>query len=94
MLFLVISNPAAARPSEIAADRRRFWEWLSPLQEAGTVRFCHPRMGRGAVALFDVDSAETLHGHLTAWSEMIPATFDVLLLVDVEFQKRLIDENR
>jgi hypothetical protein len=93
MLFLVISHPAAARPSDIAGDRRRFWDWLAPLEEAGTVRFCDPRVGRGAVALFDVDSAEMLHGHLTAWSEMIPAAFDVYPLVDVEYQKRLIDDS-
>ncbi|MGE0538616.1 MAG: DUF3303 family protein [Dehalococcoidia bacterium] len=92
MLFLVISHPAAARPSDVAADRRRFWDWLAPLEAAGTVRFCHPRVGRGAVALFDVDSTETLHGHLTVWAEMIPATFDVLPLVDVEYQKRLIED--
>jgi len=90
MLFLVISHPAPARSSEVAAARRAFWDWVAPLQAAGTVRFCYPRLGRGAVALFDVDSAETLQGHLTGWAELIPATFDVLPLVDVEYQKRLV----
>jgi hypothetical protein len=94
MLFLVISHPAAARPSEVAAARRAFWDWVAPLQEAATVRFCYPRVGRGAIALFDVDSPETLQGHLTAWADMIPATFDVLPLVDVEFQKRLVEDTR
>jgi len=90
MIVLVISHPAAARPSTVASDRLAFWEWIAPLQEAGIVRFCYPRLGRGAVALFDVPSAELLQGHLTAWAELIPATFDVLPLVDVEYQKRLV----
>ena len=95
MLFLVISHPAAARPSEVAASRRAFWEWVAPLEAAGTVRYCYPRVGRGAVALFDVDSNETLQGYLTGWAEVVPATFDVLPLVDVAYQRRLIgDEGR
>ncbi len=94
MLVLVISHPAPARPSEVAADRRAFWDWIEPLQEAGTVRFCYPRLGRGAVALFDLPSVEALQGHLTAWAELIPATFDVLPLVDVAYQKRLVSGER
>lgn len=89
-LFLVISHPAAARPSEVAPQRAAFWDWLAPLEDSGTVRYCYPRLGRGAVALFEVDSTETLQGHLTTWSELIPATFDVHALVDVEYQKRLV----
>jgi hypothetical protein len=90
MLFLAISHPAAARPSTVAASRRAFWDWVEPLKAAGTVKYCYPRLGRGAVALFDVDRAEMLQGHLTAWSEIIPATFDVFPLVDVAYQKRLV----
>lgn len=90
MLFLVISHPAPTRPSAVAADRRAFWEWLAPLEEAGVVRFCHPKVGRGAVALFDVESIEALQGHVTAWAELIPAAFDVVPLVDVAYQKRLV----
>jgi len=90
MLFLVISSPAPARPSQVAQDRRAFWEWLAPLEADGTVRFCYPKLGRGAAALFAVDSVESLQGHLTAWAEMIPATFEVVPLVDVAYQRRLI----
>lgn len=90
MLFLVISHPAPARPSDVAAQRRTFWEWVAPLEADGTVSYCYPRLGRGAVALFSVDTAETLHGHLTAWAELIPATFTVEALVDVAYQKALV----
>ena len=92
MLFLVISHPAAAHPSAVAAARRAFWSWIAPLEAAGTVRYCYPRLGRGAVALFEVDSTESLQGYLTAWSELIPATFDVLPLVNVAYQRRLIGD--
>jgi hypothetical protein len=94
MLFLVISQPAPARPSTVAAGRRAFWDWVAPLEATGAVKYCYPKLGRGAVVLFEVDSAETLQGHLTAWAEIIPATFEVHALVDVGFQRRLIAEER
>jgi hypothetical protein len=90
MLFLVISSPAPARPSEVTARRAAFWGWVAPLEADGTVRYCYPKLGRGAVALFEVDSIETLQGHLTEWAELIPATFEVLPLVDVAYQRRLV----
>lgn len=92
MLFLVISHPAAARPSEVAVYRRAFWGWVAPLEAVGTVRYCYPRLGRGAVALFELDSTEALQGYLTQWAEIIPATFDVLPLVDVAYQRRLVGD--
>ena len=90
MLFLVLSHPAADRPSSVAPYRAAYWDWVAPLEAAGTVKYCYPRLGRGAVALFEVDNTETLQGHLTAWAEIIPATFDVYPLVDVAYQKRLV----
>ena len=50
--------------------------------DRGLARFFFARTGRGAVALFDVDSNETLHVLLTEWAEMIPAEFDVYPLID------------
>ena len=38
------------------------------------------------------DSTETLQGYLTEWAEIIPATFDVLPLVDRAHQRRLIGD--
>ena len=90
MIALVNSYPLPARPSAAAADRSAVWEWLAPLESEGTVRYFYPKLGRGAVALFDVDSAETLQGHLTQWAEFVPCTFEVTLLVDVAYQKRLV----
>jgi hypothetical protein len=90
MLALVNSYPLPARPSLVAADRRAGWDWLAPLQAEGTIRYFYPKLGRGAVALFEVDSAETLQGYLTQWAEFVPCTFDVTLLVDVAYQKKLV----
>ncbi len=55
---------------------------------AGEGEICH----RGVVALFEVDSNETLQGYLTGWAEIIPATFDVLPLMDRTYQRQLIDD--
>lgn len=82
MLFAVISEPLPGRPSEAAPSRQRYWEWLAPLQTAGTVRHIYARTGRGALAVLEVDSHETLHRLLNEWAEIIPAQFDVLPLID------------
>jgi muconolactone delta-isomerase len=66
----------------MAARRRRYWEWLAPLQRGGVCKWTYARTGRGAVAVFDVDSNETLHRLLNEWAEIIPATFDLYPLID------------
>ena len=53
MLFLVISEPRPEAPSSVAGSRKRYWEWIAPLQESGQVRSVYARAGRGAVVLFD-----------------------------------------
>ncbi len=90
MLFLVISTPAPTRPSAVVARRQEYWEWIRPLMEDGTVRHVWARVGRGAVALFDVDSNETLHRHMNAWSDIIPAEFAVYPLVDTAAAKAFL----
>ncbi len=82
MLFLVISTPRPERPSEVRDARQQFWVWLEPLLGNGTARFCYPRPGRGAAALFDVDSNDTLHRLLNEWAEQIPATYEIYPLIE------------
>ncbi|MEO9189289.1 MAG: muconolactone Delta-isomerase family protein [Acetobacteraceae bacterium] len=82
MLFAVLSEPLPTRPSEAAANRRRYWEWARPLQEAGTMRHVWARAGRGALAVFEVDGNATLHRLLNEWAEIVPARFDVYPLLD------------
>lgn len=82
MLFLVISTPRPEPPTSIVASRQRYWTWLAPLQANGTCKAIWARVGRGAVAVFDVDSNETLHRLMNEWADIIPATFEVHPLVD------------
>lgn len=94
MIVMVNSYPLPVRPSVAAPDRSAVWDWLAPLVEDGTVECFYPKPGRGAVAVFHVDSAETLQGHLTEWAERVPCTFEVTLLVDVAYQKRMVGHTR
>jgi muconolactone delta-isomerase len=90
MLVLVISEPVPVPPSNVAADRQRFWHWIEPLIARGEVKTVHAKVGRGAVVLFDVDSNETLHRYLTEWSDMVPARFDTHLLIDPGAAQRFL----
>ena len=47
--------------------------------------------GRGAVAIFDVDSNDVLHRLLNEWSEIMPAKFDIYPLLDSESIKSFLD---
>ena len=82
MLFLVISTPRPDRPSAVAAARRKWWKWMQPLLTGGLARTHYARVGRGAVALFDVDSTATLHRLINEWSEIVPAHYDVYPLLE------------
>ncbi len=90
VLFLVISAPRPERPSEWAAARRKSWDWWEPLQRKGIVKWYHARVGRGAVALFDVESHEQLHELLNGWSELIPVALDVYPLIDIAASKKFL----
>jgi muconolactone delta-isomerase len=82
MLFLVISTPRPERPSEVAATRQKFWPWIAEHQADGVCRHIYARVGRGAVAVFDVPDNDTLHRILGEWAEIVPAQFDTYPLID------------
>ena len=88
MLFLVISEPRAERPSEARASRLRYWEWLDARLADGIVRQAYPKIGRGMVAIFDVPDHETLSGHLSDWAEMVPAQFALYPLLSPDSVRR------
>jgi hypothetical protein len=92
MLFLVISEPRPERPSSVTTARQSYWTWVQPLIDKGEVRSVHAKVGRGAVVLFDVPSNETLHAHLNAWADIIPATFQVHALIDPASARRFLGE--
>jgi hypothetical protein len=91
MLFLVISDPRPEPPGSVAAARQSFWRWVAPLRESGEVRSIHAKVGRGAVALFDVPSNEALHRRLNQWADIIPARFDVHALIDPDAAQRFLN---
>ena len=92
MLFLVISEPRPEPPSSVAAQRKRYWDWIAPLLESGEARSVHAKVGRGAVVLFDVPSNERLHQRLNEWADIIPAHFEIHALIDPDAAKALLDQ--
>jgi len=92
MLFLVISEPRPEPPSSVADQRNRFWDWVAPLHASGEVRSVHAKVGRGAVALFDVPSNECLHQRLNEWADIIPARFEVHALIDPDAARAFLNQ--
>ena len=90
MLFLVISTPRPEKPSEVAQQRQSFWPWITAYQASGVCRQIYARVGRGAVAILDVESNEALHRILNEWADIIPAHFDTYPLVDLDATKRML----
>jgi muconolactone delta-isomerase len=90
MLFLVISTPRPERPSDFPELRQSFWPWIAKYEANGVCRDIYARVGRGAVAIFDVESNEALHQILNDWADIIPAHFDTYPLVDLEARKRML----
>ena len=91
MLFLVISEPRPEPPSSVTSQRKRYWDWVAPLQASGEVRSIHAKVGRGAVVLFDVASNERLHQRLNEWADIIPAHFQVHALIDPDAAKAFLN---
>ena len=90
MLFLVVSTPRPERPSELAQTRQSFWPWIAQYEARGICRQIYARVGRGAVAVFDVADNNALHQILNEWADIIPAQFDTYPLIDVEAAKRML----
>lgn len=90
MLFLVISEPRPERPSDVAKARQGFWPWMETYQAKGICKHIYPRVGRGAVAILDVESNEVLHRVLNEWADIIPARFDTYPLVDLAATKAVL----
>jgi len=94
MLYLVISSPRPERPSAVARSRRRFWRWIDPLRKSGACRLVHARPGRGAIALFELDSHEALHALLNEWADIIPAQFELYPLLEAAAARRYLGRRK
>jgi muconolactone delta-isomerase len=90
MLFLVISTPRPERPTELARSRQSFWPWIGKYEASGGCKHIYARVGRGAVAIFDVESNAALHLILNEWADIIPAHFDTYPLVELDATKRML----
>jgi muconolactone delta-isomerase len=94
MLMMVITTPRADPPSTMTRRRQKLWRWIAPKLKARRVHWIYARPGRGAVALFDVESHEQLHVLLNEWAEIIPATFELLPLIDAAAAQRYLAKKR
>ena len=81
-LFLVVSTQTRASvraglaPSGLLA-------WIGKYQASGICKHIYPRVGRGAVAVFEVEANEVLHRILNEWADIMPAGFDLYPLVEL-----------
>lgn len=90
MLFLVVSTPRPERPSDLVGRRQSFWPWIAEHQARGACRHIYARVGRGAVAVFDVADNEALHRILNEWADIIPAHFDTYPLIEGGAAQRML----
>ena len=90
MLFLVVSTPRPERPSELAQARQSFWPWIAEYEARGVCRHVYARVGRVAIAVFDVAETNTLHRILNEWADIIPAHFETYPLLEAEAAKRML----
>jgi muconolactone delta-isomerase len=90
MLFLVVSTPRPERSSDVAKARQSFWPWISAYEKRGVCRHIYARVGRGAVAVFDVEGNDALHRILNEWTDIIPAHFDTYPLIDTDAARQML----
>jgi hypothetical protein len=70
--------------------RQLFWPWIAGYQARGVCRHIYARVGRSAVAVFDVEDNDAIHRVLNEWADIIPAHFDTYPLIDVEAAKQML----
>ena len=83
MLYLVISNPQFAKPSDVTNARAEFRQWIEDLKLRKKVINTYHKIGKGSVVLFDVSSNDELHEIMTMWLSIVPVpiTYDIIPLV-------------
>ena len=89
MLFLVISTPMAQKPSLARENQKQWWDWAKPLSSAGIAKHIYTKLGRGAVVTFEVDKHEDIHKLVNQWAELVPATFEVIALLEKDHQEKI-----
>ena len=92
MIFLVISSPELVKPSLAKEQRKKYWPWAQDKLDRGLAKSFYARTGRGAVAIFNVGSNETLHELLNEWSEIVPATFQIYPLIEPDSIAKFLEK--
>ena len=90
MLFLVITTPPPTLPKEVKSIRLQLRAWLKDLKAKKKVITFYPRVGRGAVVIFDVASNDELHELMTQWLNILPVNFDIYPLPTPSFQEEVL----
>ena len=95
MLYLVISTPLPTKPSEVRINRQKLWEWAQPLIDQQIIkdRCMYAKVGRGAIALFDVSSHGELNNYISQWLEIIPAEMQIIPLLSQEVTHRFLSDH-
>jgi hypothetical protein len=63
---------------------------MARYEAQGVCRQVYARVGRGAVAILDVEDNDALHRILNEWADIIPAHFQTYPLIDAAAAKRML----
>ncbi|MFQ5998415.1 MAG: DUF3303 family protein [Candidatus Bathyarchaeia archaeon] len=85
-----MSTPKPAKPAEVAEARMGFLNYTEELKKTRKLLSFYPRVGRGAVAILDVESNDELHEFLNKWLTFVEVYFDVYPLVEPEKVKNIL----
>jgi muconolactone delta-isomerase len=90
MLYLVVSDPHPSRPEDVKDQRLEWRKWLADLKSRHKVVSFYPKVGRGAVVIFDLSSNDELHILLTQWLNLVPASFTIQPLATPTEEEKLL----
>jgi len=83
-------NHGPEPPSSVTSQRKRYWDWVAPLQASGEGPI-RPRQG-GDAARWPCSTVpiqrSRLHQRLNEWADIIPARFGGPRLIDAVAAKR------
>jgi hypothetical protein len=83
MLFLVSSVPLYSSPDEIKEAIVTFASWLEDLKSKKKVLWFYPKIGKGSVVVFNVDSNDEMNDLMREWLKIVPVpvTYEIIPLV-------------
>ncbi len=64
--------------------------WIEDLKSKNKMICFYPRVGRGSVVNFDVDSNDELYKLMTQWLDIVPVSFDIYPLATPSEAEKLL----